>query len=120
MYRDGGWMMNPKSCSAELRSTPSSGANGSTRSKGLEVMIMNSVYPAPIIPMMPRTLATKSSGMALLKSATASIQPPSIQVQNRKDPSCPPQTAVILYCMGSSELECCATKATEKSSVTKL
>jgi hypothetical protein len=49
MYKRGGWIIKPKSCSKGLRSPPSSGAIGRMRSNGFEVKIKKSKNPSEII-----------------------------------------------------------------------
>src|SRR5215467_8601840 len=107
----------PGSCNSGFRSRPSAAA-GNKRSNGSEVVSMNRMNPTLTNPITPSTRATTSSGRVRLVSATETDHTESMNTQSSIDPSCDPHEAATLYCMGSSELEFCATLRTEKSLVT--
>src|SRR5690606_25871305 len=104
------------SCNSGFRSLPSCGGMGRMRSKGFDVMRINSRKPTATNPSMDSTRACISSGKDLLKMATAKVHPASISIQSNKEPSWPPQIALTLKYTGKSELELEATYLTEKSS----
>jgi hypothetical protein len=79
-------MTKPGSCNKGFKSRPS-GAAGSKRSNGLEVVKMNIKKPVDTQPKMPMTRATMAKGKLRENMATASVQPANINTHNNKDPS---------------------------------
>ncbi len=70
---------------------------------------MNSRKPTVIIPMTASTRATISGGRLRLKAAMAALHPASIKAHSSSEPSWAPQTAEILYTVGSRVLPFMAT-----------
>ena len=101
--------MRPKSCNKGLRSAPCSAASGNKRAKGLLVNKVKEIKPTPIMPMTANTLACIVNGKLLLNRLTAIVHKPKINTHSSNEPSCPPHTALILYCIGKAVLEFCAT-----------
>jgi hypothetical protein len=81
----------PGSCSSGFRSRPSTAA-GISRSKGFEVVRMNSRKPTLISPITAITRARNTSGRLREKKVTAADQPASTTAHSRMEPSCPPHT----------------------------
>ena len=80
-------MINPGSWSKGLRSFPSRGVFGRSRSKGFEVSSEKARNPTAINPITLSTRATMISGNPRLKNATAVIQPDRISTHNNREPS---------------------------------
>jgi hypothetical protein len=62
----------------------------------LLLLALNEIKPVATIPITDKTRASISSGRALLKRLTAKVQPVRISAHNSKEPSCPPQIALVL------------------------
>jgi hypothetical protein len=94
MYKSGGWMASPGSCSIGFKSRPSATA-GRMRRKGLEVNRMNSKKPKATRQRVPSTRASMGAGNCREKRLTRSIQKVSIRSQRSSEPSWPPQTPAM-------------------------
>jgi len=85
----------PGSCRSGFRSRPS-GAGGSRRSKGFDVVRMKSRKPTDTRPMTPSTRATISSGRCRENTATATDHAESMNTHSSIEPSWEPHEAAIL------------------------